>query len=86
MNLKRVAELRSLFYTTEAWCLTHDTDRDRVSVVCGNGHISHITGTGRSDGDWTITRQGVVAPSILCHGGQDGCGWHHFVTLDDYTP
>lgn len=48
-----------------------------VFVSCG------YCGERASLADHTIDAEGRVEPSLVCPAG---CGWHHYVQLDGWTP
>ena len=49
----------------------------RLILVCPNGHHSFLA-------DHQIASNGIVSPSCVCPW--DGCGFHEYVTLVDWTP
>lgn len=54
-----------------------ETPPDKPCITCPNGHNSVMKAH-------HIDADGVVHGSVLCP--REGCGWHVYVTLDEYVP
>lgn len=65
------------------WYLAGDEpDWRYVVVCCPHGHLSTLRHLSRNEGH-QIAPDGTVSPSVVCP--HDGCDFHEFVRLENWT-
>lgn len=66
-------------HTGPAWAwMNHGNGEREVLTICNCGIIAGI-------GRHTISANGDVNASYYCADRQHACGWHVFITLQDYA-